>query len=159
MPHRQYSPAKRMRFFVLEQGRATEWCTAASLLAIGLTLAAPGETLNSPSFSGFAEFWVDDAALAGPLCLIGAIRFSALYVNGNWRRTPIMRMLGAVAGMTFFALLSLVLAWPSIHLGAPISTGVGVYFVLALFDGLAAYRSGADMRLANDMARGDVRTS
>lgn len=159
MPHRQYSPAKRVRFYVLEQGRATEWCTSATLLALGITLAIPGETFNSPAFSGFSELGMDDASLAGPLCIIGAIRFSALYINGNWRRTPIMRMFGAVAGVTVFTLLSLVLFWPSIHYGAPVSTGVGVYSGLALFDGLAAYRSGADMRLANDMARGEAETA
>lgn len=132
---------------LLQHGRALEWLTSAALLAFAITLALPGDTLlSSPSFSGFVDMGLDEAAIAMPISWIAASRMAGLYVNGAWRRSPLLRMVGAILGAGIFAFLSTMFAMPYLTGQQPgLSTGAGVYLVLAFFDLLAAYRTGADV--------------
>lgn len=98
---------------LLQHGRALEWMTSALLLAFAVTLALPGDTLAaSPSFAGFVSAGLDEAALAMPISWIAAMRMAGLYVNGAWRRSPLLRMIGAVLGAGVFAFLSTMFALP-----------------------------------------------
>lgn len=149
----------RISYALIAHGRATEWLTATCLLAFALTLSLPGETLAGSGFRTFKELGFDDAMLAAPMALIAAIRLAALYINGNWRRSPLARMLGAIVGAAVFGMLGAAFGWPFLE-GALIgpeaqaaSTGAATYTVLALFDALAAYRSAADLELAKRTAR------
>ena len=131
---------------LLQHGRALEWLTSCVLLAFALTLALPGDTLaSSPAFRGFLQFGWDEAAVAVPLALIASMRMAGLYINGNWRRSPLLRLVGAVAGTGIFVWLGMTFAMPYLILGEPaLTTGAGVYLTLGVFDLLAAYRAGAD---------------
>lgn len=132
---------------LLQHGRALEWLTSLALLAFAVTLAAPGDTLEAnPSFAGFVDMGLDEAMVALPISWIAGMRMAGLYINGAWRRSPILRMVGAIVGAGIFAFLSTMFAMPYL-LGnqAGLSTGAGVYLVLAIFDLLAAYRTGADV--------------
>lgn len=141
---------KRIGDALIEHGRAIEWLTSIGLLMFAITLAMPGNTLDSPGFGAFVRAGFDEASLAVPLALIAAGRLVALYINGNWRRTPLLRMIGAVIGAGVFAVLSMAFAWPTLEgTRTSLSTGVLMYLTLSAFDGLAAYRSGADVRLAH----------
>lgn len=132
---------------LLQHGRAMEWLTSCALLVFALTLAVPGDTLAaSPSFSGFLAAGLDEAALAMPLSWISAMGMAGLYINGSWRRSPILRMLAAIVRAVVFGALSIMFAMPyALGQQSALSTGVGVYAVLCVFDILAAYRSGADV--------------
>lgn len=132
---------------LLEQGRATEWLTSLVLLGIAVVLSLPGDTLASPSFRSFKDLGLDEAMVSTPIALLGSARLVALYINGNWRKSPEMRMIGAVCGASIFAMISMALLWPTFTHGHAVSTGASTYLVLALFDALAAYRSGADVRV------------
>ena len=158
---------------IIENGRATEWLTGSVLLVFALTLSLPGDTLARSSFAGFGAMGLEETSLAVLLTLVGSARLSALYINGRWRRSPILRMLGAGCGVVVFSILSMAFAWPVLstwvgtcHVtwfgGYPwpvetcggegansraLGTGAGTYFVLALFDLLAAYRASADYRM------------
>lgn len=136
------------RLNLIEQGRATEWLASMCLLSFAITLALPGDTLDGASFSAFRDVGFDEALVSTPLAVLAVARLTALYINGAWRRSPVMRMCGAVFGASIFGMLTAAFLWPTLAYGAPISTGCGVYFTLAVFDGLSAYRSGADVRLA-----------
>jgi hypothetical protein len=141
---------KRVRTALIEHGRATEWLTASELLMFGLILALPGNTLlSSPSYAELRAIGLTEMTLAAMLLIVGTMRLCALYINGNWRRTPWMRAAGAMIGMALFSMLSVSAAWAYFVGGSPaLSTGAGAYGILALFDALAAYRSGADARVA-----------
>jgi hypothetical protein len=146
--------ARRIAFALIEHGRATEWLTSSVLLVFAAVLALPGDTLASPGFMVLREFGFDEAMVSTPLALVAAGRIVALYINGNWRRSPELRAVGAVIGSAIFGFLALSFGWPYlVGVSSSASTGAATYTVLALFDVLAAYRSGADVRLARHVRR------
>lgn len=151
---RKHRPnVKRIASALIEHGRASEWLTSSVMLAFALVLAVPGDTMTGRGFSMMVRMGFDEATVAVPLALVGSARLAALYINGNWRRSPMLRRIGATVGSTFFAMLGMAFLWPSLEVGSPVSTAVSTYFVLSIFDGLAAYRSGADARLARPVSR------
>ena len=83
----------------LRHGRGLEWMTSALLLVFAITLALPGDTLaENPGFAGFLSAGLNEAALALPLSWIALLRMAGLVINGAWRRSPLLRMIGAVLG-------------------------------------------------------------
>lgn len=140
-----------LKLNLMEHGRATEWLAASVLLTFALILAIPGETTTSTSgFTTFVQLGLDDAALAAPLGLLATGRMAALYINGAWKRSPAVRMVGSVAGAGVFAMIGMAFLWPTFESASAVSTG-SVYFTLALFDALSAYRSGADVRMVQQL--------
>ncbi|WP_141102015.1 hypothetical protein [Oceanicola sp. 22II-s10i] len=145
---------RRIAYALIEHGRALEWLTSCVLLVFALTLAMPGDTLAGPGYIGFRNLGFDEAALAVPLSLLAAGRLAALYINGAWRRSPVIRALGAVVGATVFSMLAVTFGWSWLVSGAftqnriALGTGMGTYLVLSIFDLLAAHRSGADARVS-----------
>lgn len=151
MPHR------RIAYALIEHGRATEWLTSIVLLVFAMTLALPGDTFAGSSFRVFRYMGLDEAMVSTPLALIASARLVALYINGNWRRSPLLRAIGASVGAGILLSLGITFGWPyfaalvsgQISVGnIAASTGAGTYTVLAGFDLLAAWRSGADLRVA-----------
>ncbi len=137
-----------IRLNIMEQGRATEWLCSLVLLFFAICLAMPGNTLTSSSgFRAFLSMGLDEASIGTPMALIAAFRLCGLHINGNWHRSPYLRMAGAVFGSVIFSTLAMAFLWPTLAYGSPLSSGVFTYLILALFDGLSAYRSGADARM------------
>ncbi|QDC11286.1 hypothetical protein FHY55_19510 [Oceanicola sp. D3] len=145
---------RRLAFAIIEQGRATEWLTSAVLLGFALTLALPGDTFAGSGYAGFRNLNFDEAMISTSLALLASSRIAALYINGNWRRSPMVRAVGATVGATIFAMLAVTFGWQWITAGGPfqqsiaLGTGTATYGLLALFDLLAAYRSGADASIS-----------
>lgn len=146
---------KRILSPMVEQGRATEWVTSTVMLLFAVALSLPGDTLAGTGWRAFRAAGLDEAALAMPLSMIATARLAALYINGAWRRSPLVRMIGAIVGTVIFLNLAGAFAVPwitdlfnggGITRGA--STAMTTYFTLAASDCLAAYRSGADVRAA-----------
>ena len=130
---------------LIQHGRVAEWLTSLVLLTFAITLALPGNTLRINGYRGFAELGFDEASLSTPLALLACARLAALYVNGAWRRSPLMRAVGAAVGAAVYLMLSVTFAWAWFADDrASLGTASGTYLVLGLFDLLAAYRSGAD---------------
>lgn len=137
-----------MRFneVILLHGRALEWFTSVGLMMFAFTLWLPGDTLSSPNSQGFAAFGVTEMTLVLPLAVVAAMRMAALIINGMWRRSPILRMIGAIVGLMCFASLAMMVGWPYFTgLSPALSTGFFTYLLWAVADFIAAYRSGADV--------------
>lgn len=137
-----------MSDMLLQHGRALEWVTALVIFGWAITLALPGDTIgDSPSFAGFTMAGVTEAPLILAFTLVAIMRMSGLYINGAWRRSPILRMVGAILGAGLFLCLSILFTIPYLTgEQTSLSTGPAVYLVLFLADILAAYRTGADVR-------------
>lgn len=95
------------------------------MMLTGIALLIPGETFSLPGHDFVEQFVAED--YAGLLAVVvGGARLTALYYNGTRRKTPLVRVVGAVGGFFF---------WVGISIGIVIST-VGVMpvgFGLAIF--------------------------
>lgn len=134
-------------------GRGPEWVTSTIMLAFAFALALPGDTVSGAAWVTFRQLGMDDAALAVPLAMIATARMAALYINGAWKRSPLVRMAGAIIGSAIWVNLSAAFAMTYFAdafngggLERGLSTAATTYLVLAGFDCVAAYRSGADYR-------------
>lgn len=132
---------------ILQNGRALEWLTSAVLLSFSMILLLPGNSFGpSSAWIGFVEFGLNEVSVAVPVMLLAILRMSALLINGMWRKSPVLRMVGAAFGAFCFGLITSIVAYPYFEgTTSVISTGIGVYSLLAVADIIAAYRAGADV--------------
>jgi hypothetical protein len=130
-------------------GRMAEWLTSAIMIVFALTLMLPGDLVaDSATFAFFARLHITELILASSMGVVAGMRMIALYINGSWRRTPWIRMAGAILGAGMFGFLSVSFFWPfCFGLVPDLSPQSGIYAVLATFDIIAAYRSGFDAKL------------
>lgn len=135
-----------VRFLNAHADRSMEWFSASAMLVWCLVLAQPGDTLTlSPSFSEFVRSGLTETRLAAIFGLVGGARIVALIINGRWPRSPLFRMSGAMLGCMIWAQIAWLQYLGSAASGA-ISTGVGVYALLALADLANIYRAAFDVR-------------
>lgn len=108
---RQYTGDPRMDAIIARELRygATRWAEvwlASIMVAIGYGLLKEGNTFDLPSWRYIAQY-VDEDWCGWISLIAGTARLVALYVNGSRRRSPIVRIVGAVGGYLFFGALAL----------------------------------------------------
>lgn len=138
---------------LLQNGRALEWGSSIGLLSLAVTMAFPGETTSSAGFGALRGLGIDDALAGVILGIVSTSRLAALYINGSWRQSPALRMIGSILGASIYSMLAVGFAFPYIAGNSPLSSGVGIYMTLALFDALSIYRSGGDVRICQNFPR------
>lgn len=138
------------RLHLALQDRGLEWFSAAVMVAWGLTLAMPGNTLDGANFLAFHRSpWMTETFWATAFGLVGGGRFVALYINGRSPRTPHARIVGAVFGVLSWSQVSLLITEGTYHSTGVASTGTGVYALLALADLFSVFRAAHDARYHN----------
>lgn len=126
--------------------RAIEWLSAMCMLGWAVVLAQTGDTLASTNLRELLRYGLTEEKIAAVFALVGAARVVALYINGRWPRSPIVRMAGAGVGVLMWGQVSFMLfagGWLQTGIA---STGVVVYAALALADVLSVYRAAFDAR-------------
>lgn len=124
--------------------RALEWqVTGITLMAV-ILLLAPYQTLESEVFVGMRQ-WGDDNIWATVLAGIGLARFFALWKNGAWVPSPVIRgvtaaLSAAVWGIICFNILSM--NWGYL-ITAP-------FIGMVLSDVYSVGRAATDARLTRD---------
>jgi hypothetical protein len=135
---RQHWPARKL-----------EWLMSGFMIAWGwYVLLHPGlftDPRTAAVFSGLASIsapFTDLPALAwgGACFVVGLGRGIALFVNGAWTRTPLIRLLASFASM-FIVTQIIIGLWQS---GVP-NTGLVVYPWFVIADLLSAYRAAVDV--------------
>jgi hypothetical protein len=126
--------------------RAIEWLSSAALLGWGITLALPGETLMQNHYVAFRAMGWSEAILAWVFCLVGAARLVALYINGRWPKSPIVRIVGAIFGALIWGQVAYYLAAGTWMLTGLPNTGVATYAILAAADIFSITRAAFDAR-------------
>lgn len=121
--------------------RALEWGLAWIMLAIGLCLYLPFPTLDQPAFQPMRA-WGDDNMWGTVLVVLSLVRIAALWRNGGWTPSPLIRAGTSVLSSSIWALFALGLANAFVLL--PIFIG----FVLA--DMYSVGRAATDVRLSRD---------
>lgn len=129
----------------LNRTRSTEWLLSFCLMGWGWAMVDPmTRFFDMPVYAvmkGVAtETQWGSAALA-----IAVFRLVALYLNGWWRRTPVIRCAGAVAGGMMWLGIGLCM-----YLGAQISgqrmtAGLVFYLPFFVFEGWCVISTGYDM--------------
>ena len=135
---RQHWPARKL-----------EWLMAGFLSTWGLYVLLHPELFTSPAT---AELFAGLASLTNPISdypalvwgwaclLVGLGRGLALFVNGAWTRTPLVRLIASFISMVIMTQIVAGM-WNS---GVP-NTGVVVYPWLVIADLLSAYRAAVDV--------------
>lgn len=115
----------------------SQGAAAAAVFAFILMLGPVFET--GTQWQRFAEFGTERewGIFIG---LVALIRLLALIVNGKARRTPALRAATALLGAGLWSFVSLLFIVP----GETITTGVGIYAVLACSDLVSAWRAAKD---------------
>lgn len=121
--------------------RALEWGLSWIMLAIGLCLFIPYDTLGQATFQPIRE-WGDDKFWGTVLCVLSFVRIVALWRNGGWVPSPVIRAVTSVFSSAVWALFAIGLTNAFVLL--PIFIG----FVLA--DIYSVGRASADARMSRD---------
>ena len=121
--------------------RAMEWGLAWIMLAIGLCLFLPYPTLDQPAFQPMRE-WGNDIFWGIVLTILSLVRIVALWRNGGWKPSPVLRAVTSIFSSSIWALFALGLTNAFVLL--PIFIG----FVLA--DIYSVGRAASDARLSRD---------
>jgi hypothetical protein len=125
--------------------RALEWLSAFIMVAWGIILAQDGNTLSAPSFREFVAHGMSEDALAYVFGAVGGVRIAALYINGRWPRTPLLRMIGAGAGLLLWGQIASMFAISYARSGTA-GTGFAAYGSLALAEIFSIYWAAFDAR-------------
>lgn len=135
-----------VRFLNSHADRSVEWLSALAMLNWCLILAQPGNTYSlSPSFAEFTRYGLTEDRLALLFGVIGSARVVALVINGKWPRSPVLRIAGAMLGGLIWGQIAWLQYLGSAASGA-ISTGVGIYALLAVAEIANVYRAAFDAR-------------
>lgn len=122
--------------------RTVEHMLAWMLVVWAGACAVPTKMMNGPTFEYLlviAPEWV--WGYIG--VVVGSSRLLALYINGNWRRTPGLRFIGAMLGLIWWLIIS-ALYWLAVKNGAPDFPMRYVFFVFIFFEGYSCFRCGQD---------------
>lgn len=131
--------------------RSVEWLLSCLMLTWGVILLAPNDSFANPAYQWLAT--IGEERVWGGLALgIGALRVVALYVNGSWRRTPLIRAFAAVVGLMWWVSVGALLIF-GVEPGKPVPAGFAFYPVFALFEAYSCYRSGLDARESDALRR------
>jgi hypothetical protein len=131
--------------------RSVEWLLSCLMLTWGVILLAPSESFANPAYRWLAA--LGEERVWGALAFsVGALRIGALYINGSWRRTPLIRAFGAVMGLTWWVCVGALLIF-GVEPGRPLPAGFAFYPVFALFEAYSCYRSGLDARESDALRR------
>ena len=122
--------------------RTVEHMLAWMLLVWSASLALPGNMMRGPTFEYLLaiapEAWWGWSGVA-----LALMRLGALYVNGNWRRTPGLRFIGAMTGLIWWLIISALYAL-AVQRGAPDFPMRYVFNVFIFFEADSCYRCGQD---------------
>lgn len=122
--------------------RTVEHMLAWMIVVWSGAVAWPGSMMQGPSYQ-YLLVIAPEAFWGVTGVAIGSLRLLALYINGNWRRTPVLRFVGAMAGLVWWLILA-ALYWLAIQNGAPDFPMRYVFTVFMFFEGYSCFRCGQD---------------
>lgn len=123
--------------------RTVEHMLAWMLVVWSTAVAYPGNMMVGKTFQYLLaiapEWWWGWSGI-----VLGGLRLLALYLNGNWRRSPGLRFVGAMTGMIWWIVLSGCYWVAVLKDGAPDFPMRYVFFVFIFFESYSCFRCGQD---------------
>jgi hypothetical protein len=119
--------------------RASEWALSVMIFNWGVVLLLNDNLFSiSPSYNTFSSMMPEQAW--GLVCLlVGLMRILFLFINGLWRRSPHLRLIGAFAACFFWFQITAGFIYSGTW-----STGLAIYPVLLLLDFHNVLRAATD---------------
>lgn len=134
------------------RSRQTEWMLSFIVLFIGIDWLANPAIFSLPNYATM-RIWMTPFEWGACATLVGLLRVAALYINGFWRASPHLRVLGAFLSIFFWTALFLA------ALQAPLrGVTAAIWLVCFVFDVLAAVYAAGDARIADDKAKAKRRS-
>lgn len=127
------------------EGRALEYYCAIVMLGWAAVMALPGDTLAAGSLKPLLSIGIQEAWVAGVYGAMGAARLVTLVVNGRWPHGPYLRIAGAGLGFALWMQVVVVIVINSLNTGL-VTTGIAVYFPMAMAELYSVYRASSDGR-------------
>ena len=132
--------------------RVPEWVNAWTLVAWGVYVVLHPSLFHQTAFAGLASMapkGVEAASFWGLVSItVGWVRVMALFVNGAYSRTPLIRLVMS---------LTSAFVWSQIVIGFWLtgtpSTGLVMYSSAVLMDLISAYRATCDAAIAEGTRR------
>jgi hypothetical protein len=125
----------------MSQTRSVEWLLACMMVAWGIGLLLPGDTMSLPQFRMLGVIAPEPVWAVWSISM-GAVRVAALYINGSWRRTPLLRVLGASFGLIWWLVLGFLFKTSAD--GGPVPAGLLWFPVFIAFEGYSIVRGARD---------------
>lgn len=124
--------------------RKVEWVSALSMLGWALVLGLPGNSLGSKGLGlPYLQQGLGEASLAALMACAGASWCVALWINGHWRRSPVLRAASALVGALAWGQIALAYFYEG-HAAGVFQPALANFVVLAAADALSAARSGGE---------------
>lgn len=123
------------------QTRSVEWLLAGLMLAWGIGLILPGNTMALAGYRHLAALAPEPAWAAWSIAL-GGVRIAALYGNGSWFRTPLVRAGGSVLGTIWWLVLGFLMFNGA--QGGPLPAELMWFPVFCGFELYSAFRGARD---------------
>lgn len=132
--------------------RVPEWVNACTLLAWGAYVILHPELFERDAFAAFHDlvwFDVEPASFWGLMALsVGWVRLGALFINGAYSRTPLVRLLASL--VSAFVWSQIVIGF---WLNEMASTALVMYSSAVVIDLISAYRASCDVAIAEGTRR------
>lgn len=133
--------------------RRSEWMLSLCTLSLGLVwLTRPGLMLPQ-YFALMLSLWAQDA-WGQVAAALGLFRLAMLLINGAWRASPHLRILGALASIALWLALLL----NALAASAPVQS-VGFWAIFFGFDMFSIIDAAGDARMADEKARENKMTA
>lgn len=129
----------------LNRTRAVEWLLATLLFLWGWQLVQPNiGYFDQPVYAIMASI-ATEAHWGVAAVIVSTFRLVALFINGWWKRTPVVRFLGAVAGGMFWLCIGVCMYYGARLTGAKLTAGFVFYVPFFIWEGWCVLSTGYDM--------------
>jgi hypothetical protein len=129
----------------INRTRALEWHCSFSMVVYGWAVLDPTSTFFDMPIYIVMRTIASEFTWGVSLMAIASLRLIALYINGWWKRTPIIRFLGAVCGGMFWVAIGLCMYFGSEASGQRMTAGLYLYIPLFFSEGWCVMSTGYDM--------------
>lgn len=130
----------------LNRTRALEWLFATLLAVWGWALLAPGVTYFDLPVYTLMRQWAPEEAWGLAALAVSILRLFGLYINGWWKRTPIIRCAcSIISGMFWLSIMGLMYLGAKVS-GIALTPGYLYYGVFFVFEGWCVLSTGYDIQ-------------
>lgn len=128
----------------MNKTRSTEWMLSCLLLVWGSSMLRPEAFFDLPVYTIMGSVMAE-SRWGMVAASVAVLRMVGLAINGWWRRTPVIRFVGALSGGLCWLAIGFLVLVGSYAFNARLPAGYGWYWVFFGFEGWCVLATGYDM--------------